>query len=106
MPQLDLFMFTYQLHVFGLFYLLIYIYLRGIVIPNISTVTKYRIKFSESLKSKNIYFLNFFETSNIRFLNKIINRHAQIVHSINKNILLNKYLLKCWTVYFISRKWN
>lgn len=106
MPQLDLFMFTYQLHVFGFFYLLIYIYLRGIVIPNISTVIKYRTKFSESLKSKNIYFLNFFENSNIKFLNKIINRNTKILESINKNILLNKYLLKCWTVYFVIRKWN
>lgn len=106
MPQLDLYMFTYQLHVFGFFYFIIYIYLRGIVIPNISTVIKYRTKFSEILRSKNLYFLNFFENSNIKVLNKMLTRHLKISETINKNILLTKYLLKCWTIYFVNRKWN
>jgi len=94
MPQLDLYMFTYQLHVFGSFYFLIYVYLRGVVIPNLSTIMKYRKKLGQYLSVKDVYFFNFFEKFKALSENRINTRCIYFFKNINKNVQLSKYLFK------------
>jgi len=94
MPQLDLYMFTYQLHVFGVFYFLIYVYLRGVVIPNISTIIKYRKKLGQYLNVKDEYFFGFFQKFKSLAENKINSHCVLFLEKTNNNIQLSKYLFK------------
>lgn len=106
MPQLDLYMFTYQLHVFGGFYFLIYVYLRGIVIPNLSTIIKYRKKLGQYLSVKDVYFFNFFEKFKSLAENKINTCCLVFFKNINKNVQLNKHLFKIWNIFSYGRYLN
>jgi len=64
MPQLDKYIFFNQIITFTFFFGLIYIYVRGTVVPEMSKILKYRKKKIELLNKQIVGYNKFLENSN------------------------------------------
>lgn len=71
MPQLDLAIFFFHIVCFTFFFFLIYIYIRGSFIPNLSALIKYRKKLINYFIVQKDFFLNKFVSFNLFLETKI-----------------------------------
>ena len=94
MPQLDKYIFFNQIIYLTFFFFLIYVYIRGLVIPEISSILKYRKKKFDLFNSQiNSYINNLLSTRNF-LLSKTkiyISDIFELVNSIN--VFLTRQLI-------------
>jgi hypothetical protein len=90
MPQLDKFTYFNQIIYLTIFFSLIYIYIRGTVVPNFSTLLKFRKKKINSI------FINIKnDTNHLELINGFFDTKGK-----NLLLFLNKYLDKINYLYF------
>ena len=88
MPQLDLAIYSLHIICFFIFYVFLYVYLRGGLLLNISSLFKYRSKL-----------LNYFYSKKDLFLNKYVNSYFNF--TINFFTIIN-LLFFFWFIFFIN----
>lgn len=100
MPQLDLAMFSFHIVSFSFFFFLMYLYIRGSFIPNISSLIKYRKRLS------GYFFIqkNFFDNKLV-YLNSLVETKVSSVLSLYlkfvlKYFLLTNFILSYWVIFF------
>ena len=120
MPQLDKYIFFNQILYLTFFFLLIYMYIRGTVVPKLSTLLKYRRKKTELFNIQLEGYLkilsfskSFFNKSGKTYLNyvlskvseinnyynkesseKIINNYEQVLNTILKNNKVSSFIIR------------
>ena len=102
MPQLDLAIYSLHIICFFIFYVFLYVYLRGGLLLNISSLFKYRSKLLNYFYSKKDLFLNKYVIFNIFLdmkIRKIVNSYLNFTINFFTRINL---LFFFWFIFFIN----
>lgn len=104
MPQLDKFIFLNQIVSLTIFFFITYIYMRGTVIPSLSSLLKYRNKKINKLNKNLLLFNraissthNYFETKSLSYMSVISSSFLDMISFYNAESL--RHIITSYKVY-------